>query len=93
MTAKVEIYTWRTCPYCVAAKTLLRCKGVAYTEHRIDGDEQARRAMIRRAEGRRTVPQIFINDRPIGGFDRLAALQFKGRLSELLETTGKTDGQ
>jgi len=84
MSANVEIYTWKTCPYCLAAKALLRCRGVAYTEYRIDGDEQARHDMAARAEGRRTVPQIFINDQPIGGFDSLAGLQLKGRLSKLL---------
>lgn len=92
MTAQVEIYTWKTCPYCLAAKALLRWRGVDYTEYRIDGDEEARHGMAERAEGRRTVPQIFINDRPVGGFDRLAGLQLKGRLSELLAAPAGASG-
>jgi len=82
--AEVEIYTWWTCPHCVLAKTLLRWKGVDYTEYRIDGDDQARAAMARRAGGRRTVPQIFINGEPVGGRDRLFSLQLRGRLDAML---------
>lgn len=88
--AKVEIYTWAHCPYCQRAKALLESKGVQYTEHKIDGDEEARKKMAQRADGRRTVPQIFIDDRHIGGCDDLYALDEKGGLDPLLE--GKNDG-
>lgn len=82
--AKVEIYTWRFCPYCIRAKGLLDRKGVLYSEYLIDGDETARQAMIRRAEGRSSLPQIFINNRGIGGCDDLMALDSKGELDLLL---------
>ncbi|MFM7267083.1 MAG: glutaredoxin 3 [Cyanobium sp.] len=82
--AKVEIYTWRFCPYCIRAKGLLDRKQVTYSEYLIDGDDEARQAMMRRAEGRSTVPQIFINNRGIGGCDDLFALDQKGLLNALL---------
>ena len=81
---KVEIYTWRFCPYCIRAKGLLDRKGVIYNEYMIDGDETARQAMIRRAEGRRTLPQIFINNRAIGGCDDLMELDRTGLLNQFL---------
>ncbi|MFH7024274.1 MAG: glutaredoxin 3 [Heteroscytonema crispum UTEX LB 1556] len=84
MAAKVEIYTWRTCPFCIRAKNLLARKGVEFTEYSIDGDEAARDKMAQRANGRRSVPQIFINDRHIGGCDDIHALDAKGKLDELL---------
>lgn len=86
MSAKtVEIYTWRTCPYCLRAKSLLDSKGVHYTEYSIDGDEEARARMSERALGRRTVPQIFVDkDHHIGGCDDLYALESQGKLDELL---------
>jgi glutaredoxin 3 len=85
--SKVEIYTWRACPFCVRAKQLLDRKGVAYIEHAIDGDEAARAAMAARTgEGRRSVPQVFINDCPIGGCDDLHALERKGQLDALLQS-------
>ena len=62
--ANVEIYTWQTCPFCIRAKLLLWWKGVNFTENKIDGDENARIKMAERANGRRTVPQIFINNQP-----------------------------
>lgn len=80
----VEIYTWRTCPFCVRAKQLLDRKGVAYTEHSVDGDEPARDAMASRGNGRRSVPQIFIADQHIGGCDELHALERAGKLDALL---------
>jgi glutaredoxin 3 len=82
--AKVEIYTWRFCPYCIRAKGLLDRKGVTYNEYLIDGDETARQAMMRRAEGRSTVPQIFINNRGIGGCDNLMELDSTGWLDQML---------
>ncbi len=83
--ANVEIYTWSTCPFCRRAKQLLDRKGVNYTEYVLDGDEAARDAMVARGtNGRRSVPQIFINDRHIGGNDDLQALERQGQLDELL---------
>ena len=80
----VEIYTWRTCPFCLRAKGLLDDKGVEYTEYAIDGDNAARNKMADRANGRRSVPQIFINDAHIGGCDDLHALDATGKLDVLL---------
>ena len=82
--AKVEIYTTRTCPYCVKAKTLLDKKGAAYTEIDVSDDEAGRIKLVERAGGRRTVPQIFINGQHIGGSDDLYALDSKGGLDPLL---------
>lgn len=82
--AKVEIYTWRFCPFCIRAKQLLDRKGVAYAEYAIDGDEDARDAMADRAGGRRSLPQIFIDDRHVGGCDDLHALERGGQLDPLL---------
>lgn len=84
--AKVEIYTWQTCPFCIRAKLLLWWKGVKFIEYKIDGDDQARQAMAARAEGRRTVPQIFVNDQGIGGCDQLYSLDSRGQLDPLLAT-------
>jgi glutaredoxin 3 len=84
MTANVEIYTWRTCPFCIRAKNLLTSKGVDFIEYSIDGDEAARDKMAQRAKGKRSVPQIFINDRHVGGCDDIHALDRQGKLDELL---------
>lgn len=83
--ANVEIYTWQTCPYCIRAKLLLWWKGVNFTEYKIDGDEAARNNMAQRANGRKSVPQIFIDDRYIGGCDDLYGLDLKGGLDPLLQ--------
>ncbi len=82
--AQVEIYTWQTCPYCIRAKMLLQWKGVKFIEYKIDGDGAARVRMAERANGRRTVPQIFINHQHIGGCDDLYALDRQGQLDPLL---------
>jgi glutaredoxin 3 len=82
--ANVEIYTWQTCPFCIRAKMLLWWKGVNYTEYKIDGDEAARAKMAERANKRRTVPQIFVNNQHIGGCDDLYGLDAKGQLDPLL---------
>lgn len=80
---KVEIYTTGWCPYCNAAKSLLAEKGVAFDE--IDADTpSSRMAMTQRANGRRTVPQIFIGDTHVGGYDDMAALERRGQLDPLL---------
>nr|WP_287128307.1 glutaredoxin 3 [Candidatus Cyanaurora vandensis] len=81
---KVEIYTWRSCPFCLRAKALLSHKGVAFTEYAIDGDEKARAAMANLSGGRRSVPQIFINGKHLGGCDDLYELEDEGRLDSLL---------
>lgn len=82
--AHVEIYTWQTCPYCIRAKMLLRWRGVKFTEYKIDGNGGARVRMAARANGRRTVPQIFINNQHIGGCDDLYTLDLQGKLEPLL---------
>jgi glutaredoxin 3 len=84
MAANVEIYTWSSCPFCVRAKRLLDNRGVQYTEYCLDGDEAGRRKMAERANGRKSVPQIFINDQHIGGCDDIHALDAQGGLAALL---------
>ncbi|MDJ0843216.1 glutaredoxin 3 [Crocosphaera sp.] len=85
MAANVEIYTWSTCPFCIRAKALLVKKGVDFTEYCIDGDEEARHKMTQRANGKRTLPQIFINDHHVGGCNELYDSEFSGELDSLLE--------
>jgi glutaredoxin 3 len=82
--ARIEIYTTPTCPYCIAAKRLLTKKGVAFEEINVAGDPEGRRAMTLRAGGRATVPQIFIDDKHVGGCDDLHALDDTGGLDSLL---------
>lgn len=81
--AKVVIYSTDYCPYCNAAKALLKAKGVAFTEINVEGDH-AKRQWLVLTTGQRTVPQIFINDKPVGGFDDIKALDDAGKLDELL---------
>ncbi|TAG61871.1 MAG: glutaredoxin 3 [Oscillatoriales cyanobacterium] len=78
------MYTWRTCPFCIRAKALLKQKGVEFTEYAIDGDGAARDRMTDRANGGRSLPQIFINDQHIGGCDEMHALDAQGLLDPLL---------
>ncbi len=87
MAAKVEIYTWSSCPFCIRAKALLKQKGVNFTEYSIDGDHQAREEMAQRAGGQRSLPQIFVEDRHIGGCDDLYALESRSQLDSLLNLT------
>ena len=82
--SKVEIYTWQYCPFCIRAKSLLIKKNIDFIEHKIDGDHEARETMAKRADGRRTLPQIFINDKSIGGCDALHELESINQLDELL---------
>ncbi len=82
--ADVEIYTTPICPYCVRAKSLLSKKGVSYKEIDVAADPGLRDAMIKRAGGKRTVPQIFINGQHVGGSDDLYALERKGELDQIL---------
>ena len=81
---KIEIYTTRYCPYCIAAKRLLNGKGVTYSEIDVGGEPQLRADMIARAKGRTTVPQIFIGVAHVGGYDDLYALDRAGKLDPLL---------
>jgi len=80
----VEIYTSPYCGYCQMAKRLLSQKGIAFAEIDVSRDQGQRGAMMQRAQGRRSVPQIFIGDIHIGGFDDLYALERAGKLDQLL---------
>lgn len=80
----VVIYTKTTCGYCHAAKDLLRRKGAAFTEIAVDADYAAQQAMSQRAQGRTSVPQIFISGQHVGGCDDLHALERAGKLDKLL---------
>lgn len=82
--ANVEIYTKAWCPYCTRAKRLLSQKGAAFEEYDITMGGPKRAEMIDRANGRTTVPQIFIDGAHVGGSDDLAALEREGRLDALL---------
>lgn len=81
---KVEIYSKDYCPHCDKAKGLLKRKGVDYVEYDITRDIEKQEEMLSRAAGRRTVPQIFINDQGVGGSDDLHALDAQGKLDSLL---------
>ncbi len=82
--ANIEIYTKSGCPYCARAKALLDSKGASYQESEINSDPSAREEMLGRANGRTTVPQIFIDGEHVGGSDDLAALESAGRLDAML---------
>lgn len=82
--ANIEIYTTKTCPYCVRAKNLLNAKDVDFKEIDLTGDDVGREALLKRSNGMRTVPQIFINGQHIGGCDNLYELEEKGELEKLL---------
>lgn len=83
--ADVKIYATLFCPYCARAKQLLDAKGVAYTEIDVMFDGKRKREMVELAGGRRTVPQIFVDGRHVGGCDELFALEAAGRLDPLLQ--------
>jgi glutaredoxin 3 len=82
--SKVTIYTTPFCPYCHSAKALLKRKNVAFSEIDVSFDPQERQRMVARAQGRRTVPQIFIGETHVGGSDELHALERQGKLDPLL---------
>lgn len=82
---RVEMYTTAICPYCVAAKAFMKRKGWTIEEIRVDQDIPRREEMLARSEGRRSVPQIFINNVHVGGYDDLVAADRSGRLAELAE--------
>ena len=86
MPAPVTVYVTRTCGYCFAARNLLTKRGVSFVEIDVSGDDE-KRAWLVGATGRRTVPQIFIGDEPIGGYAELAALDHSGKLAEKLTGT------
>jgi glutaredoxin 3 len=83
MPADVTVYVTRTCPYCVAAKRLLTKRGASFVEVDVTGDDE-KRAWLVQATGLRTVPQIFLGDEPLGGYDELAALDQRGILVDML---------
>lgn len=82
--ANVEVYSTEACPFCVRARNLLNKKGVTFTEYRIDQDPALRPEMEKRADGRTSVPQVFIDDHHVGGFDELSELDVVGDLDEML---------
>jgi glutaredoxin 3 len=84
--AKIEIYTTPICPYCMRAKALLNGKNVDYTEINLWIERARRQEMLERADGRTSVPQIFIDDEGIGGSDELHELERTGKLDALLAT-------
>lgn len=86
--AKVEVYTTSYCPYCIRAKSLLKTKGVSFDEIDVTHDPEARERMVELSGGRRTVPEIFINGRIVGGYDELRALEAQGKLDSLLNQPG-----
>jgi len=81
---KVEVYSGNFCPYCIRAKSLLKKKGVDFTEYNVQHEADKRMEMLDRSGGARTIPQIFINDRHVGGCDELYALEKKGELDTWL---------
>jgi len=83
--AEIEIFTQAYCPYCARAVGLLQQKGVAFREINAPYGSPERRDAMARSGGRTTVPQIFINDHHVGGFDDLVAADRSGKLAELLE--------
>jgi glutaredoxin 3 len=84
MIADVKVYTTRICPYCIRAKALLAKRGVPYVEIDVSNDPEKRAWLVTASGGKRTVPQIFIDDKPVGGSDELHALDRTGELETLL---------
>ena len=84
--ARIEMYTTPSCPFCVRAKRLLQERGLAYEEVDVADDEELREAVVKRS-GRRTVPQIFIDGRSIGGYEELAELDASGELAALTQAS------
>jgi glutaredoxin 3 len=83
---RIDIYTTRYCGYCRSAKALLTRKGLTFSEIDVTGDQEGRSQMVQRANGRMTVPQIFVGATHVGGYDDLYALDRAGRLDPLLVT-------
>ncbi len=84
MTANIKMYSTRFCPYCIRARSLLESKDAEFTDIQVDARPALRREMTE-LSGRRTVPQIWIGDLHVGGYDELAQLERQGRLDQLLE--------
>ncbi|MEM6680203.1 MAG: glutaredoxin 3 [Pseudomonadota bacterium] len=84
MAKPVEIYTTPICPFCMMAKRLLTEKNIAFTEINVMGDSAAKAEMMQRANGRHTVPQIFVGDTHVGGCDDLYELDGRGKLDPLV---------
>ncbi len=82
--AKVEVYTTSFCPFCTRAKSLLKSKGVQFIEIDVTEDAELRQKMVELSGGRRTVPEIFIIDKIVGGYDELKALDEAGKLDPML---------
>ncbi len=80
----IDIYTSRSCPYCVRAKALLKSKGVSFNEFEVDGNPELIVESVKRSDGMRTVPQIFIEKYHVGGYDDLSSLDQDGKLDSLL---------
>jgi glutaredoxin 3 len=85
MSAQVVMYSTRFCPYCMRARALLEGKGVSYADIGVDGRPELRAQMVERS-GRHTVPQIWIGEQHVGGYDDIALLERQGRLDQLLST-------
>ena len=85
--ANIEVYSGGFCPYCVRAKSLLKQRGLEFTEYDVQGDPDKRIEMLERSKGARTIPQIFINDRHVGGCDELYALDRKDELAKWVANT------
>jgi len=83
--ANIEVYSGDFCPYCIRAKTLLKKKGLEFSEYNVRKDIKRQAEMSERAPGARTIPQIFINNRHVGGCDELYALERRGELDKWLE--------
>lgn len=86
--SNIEIYTTKYCPYCIRAKHLLEKKNVAYTEYKVDHDSNLREEMVQRAK-RTSVPQIFIDNHHVGGFDDMLILDMNDELDSLLFPEGQ----
>jgi glutaredoxin 3 len=84
MPTQIKMYSTRYCPYCMGARSLLESKKLAYEDVAVDGNSELRREMIERS-GRHTVPQIWVGDHHIGGFDELNSLERRGQLDELIK--------
>lgn len=85
MKHKIEVYSGNFCPYFVRAKLLLKKRGLAFVEYDVQKEPERREEMLRRSNGARTIPQIFINDRHVGGCDELYALERAGKLDDWLQ--------
>ncbi len=82
--AKIEIYTWSTCPFCKRALALLDSKGMEYVNYDITGDNEAREKMIERTSGSKSVPQVFVDDKSYGGFDDINMMDINDELDAVL---------